>query len=93
MHWLGEMQGIIDQTARRSSPPEAAAAMDAADEGYALWTRVENAARMRGGDTAAFTPSQLDAAVQRGDGSVRSRSYLRGDALGAADLGWNVFIE
>ncbi|MET1083771.1 MAG: hypothetical protein ABWY12_12100 [Burkholderiales bacterium] len=79
---LGEMQGIIDQTARRSSPPEAAAAMDAADEGYALWTRVENAARMRGGDTAAFTPSQLDAAVQRGDGSVRSRSYLRGDALG-----------
>lgn len=79
---IGEMQGVIDQTARRSSPPEAAAAMDAADEGYALWTRVERAAAMRGGDTATFTPSQLDAAVQRGDGSVRSRAYLRGDALG-----------
>jgi hypothetical protein len=79
---LREMQGIIDQTARRSSPPEAAAAMDAADEGYALWTRVENAAKMRGGDTGSFTPAQLDSAVQRGDGSVRSRAYLRGDALG-----------
>lgn len=79
---IAEMQGVIDQTARRSSPPEAAAAMDAADEGYALWTRVERAAAMRGGDTGTFTPAQLDSAVQRGDGSVRSRSYLRGEALG-----------
>lgn len=92
---IGEMQGLIDAAARRSSPAEAAAAMDAADEGYALWTRVERAAAMRGGDTGTFTPSQLDSAVQRGDGSVRSRSYLRGDAFGQqwADAGKRILRD
>lgn len=79
---IGDLQGIVDRAARRSSPPEAAAAMDAADQGYALYVRAENAAKARGGETGTFSPRQLDAAVQKGDSSTRSRAYLRGDALG-----------
>jgi hypothetical protein len=79
---IGEMKTHIESAARRSSPPEAVAAMDAADEGYAQFVRAEQAAQMRGGDTGVFTPTQYDAAVQKMDGTVRSRGYLRGDALG-----------
>jgi hypothetical protein len=89
---IGDLSGALDAAARRSSPAEAAAAMDAADEGYALFVRAENAAAMAGGETGTFTPSQYGRAVQRGDGSVRSRAYLRGDALGQdmADAGRSV---
>lgn len=79
---LQTMQSIVDNAARRSSPVEAVTKLDAADEGYALFVRAENAAKMRGGETGSFTPSQYDSAVQRGDSSVRSKAYLRGDALG-----------
>lgn len=79
---IGEMKSIVDRVARRSSTPEAAAKMDAADAGYALFTRAERAAASRGGETGGFTPLQYDAAVQKGDGSVRSKAYLRGEARG-----------
>lgn len=79
---LNEMQAILDTAARKSSPAEAVAKMDAADQGYALFVRAENAAKMRGGDTGEFSARQLDSAVQKGDSSVRSKAYLRGDALG-----------
>lgn len=79
---LADMQAVIDEAARRSSPAEAVAKLDAADEGYALFVRAENAARMRGGDTGMFTVAQLDSAVQKADSSIRSKAYLRGDALG-----------
>lgn len=79
---LGEMQAILDTAARKYSPPEAVAKMDAADEGYSLFVRAENAAKMRGGETGKFSASQYDSAVQAGDNSVRSKAYLRGEALG-----------
>src|SRR6185503_16853035 len=78
---IGEMQGAIDAAARRASPPEAVAKLDAADAGYAKWVRIEGAAGRRGGGTGVFTPIQLDAEIQKQSGSKRSSSYLRGDAL------------
>lgn len=79
---IGEMKSHVEAAARRSSPDEAVAAMDAADEGYAQFVRAEQAAAMRGGDTGSFSATQYDAAVQKMDNTVRSRGYLRGDALG-----------
>lgn len=79
---LGELKGALDNAARRSSPPEAVAALDAADKGYALFVRAEDAAKRRGGETGTFSPAGLDAAVQKADSTVRSKAYLRGDALG-----------
>jgi len=79
---IRDMQSAIDNAARRSSPAEAVAKLDATDEGYSLFIRAEQAAAMRGGDTSTFTPMQYDRAVQKGDGSVRSKAYLRGEAKG-----------
>jgi hypothetical protein len=79
---LNDLKEILNKAARQSSPPEAVAKLDATDEGYALFVRAENAAKMRGGETGMMTPSQYDAAVQKGDSSVRSKAYLRGEALG-----------
>ncbi len=79
---LNDFAGVLDNTARRSSSPEAVAALDAADSGYAKAVRIEQAAAARGGgDVGDFTPKQLDAAVQTASGGVRNRAYLRGDAL------------
>jgi hypothetical protein len=76
-----ELGGLLDQAARRHSPQEAVAAMDAADAGYAKAVRIEDAARRRGGDTGRFSPKQYDAAVQNMSSGVRSRDYLAGRAL------------
>ena len=78
---LNSYQTIFDDAARRASGPEAAAALDAVDRGYAKAVRVEEAAAARGGDTGRFSPTQFDRAVQKTSGGVRSRAYLRGDAL------------
>jgi hypothetical protein len=79
---IRDMQTVIDDAARRASPPEAVAALDAADEGYSLFVRAEQAAGSRGGETGSFTPAQYDSAIQRADGSIRSKAYLRGEAKG-----------
>jgi|GEM_PF-3422062 len=80
---LNDYVAILDNAARRNSPAEAAARLDAADRGYAKAVRIEEAAAQRGAnqDIGRFTPNQFDRAVQKTAGSVRSREYLRGDAL------------
>jgi len=78
---LKDYSGIFDAAARRNSDPGAVSALDAADAGYAKAVRIEQAAAARGGDTGRFSPTQFDRSVQKGAGGVRSRSYLRGDAL------------
>jgi hypothetical protein len=72
---------IVDAAARRSSSPQANELMDAVDRAYAKQVRVEQAAAARGGDTGRFSPTQFDRSVQQTSGGVRSRAYLRGDAL------------
>lgn len=78
---LTSFQAILDNGARRSSLPKAVAKLDAADRGYAKVVRIEEAASRVGGDTGRFTPNQFERAVQKTSGGVRSREYLRGDAL------------
>lgn len=71
----------LENAARRHSDPEAVALLDAADAGYAKLVRIEDAARRAGGEAGTFSPNQFDRAVQNTAGGVRSKSYLRGDAL------------
>lgn len=68
----------LDKGARRHSSPEAAAALDAADRGYASAVMIEEAGRRAGGgDAGEFTGKQLEAAI-RGNSGLRSRKFLSG---------------
>lgn len=78
---VAEFGNIVDAAARRNSNPEAVNLLDAADRGYAQAVRIEHAAAARSGEVGRFSPTQFDRAVQKDSGGVRSRSYLRGDAL------------
>jgi hypothetical protein len=75
------IQSALDSAARRHSPEEAVKLLDAADAGYAKLVRIEEAAKRRGGEAGTFSPAGFDSAVQKTSGGVRSKSYLRGDAL------------
>jgi hypothetical protein len=81
---LNDYLTIFDNAARRNSHPDAVAALDNADRGYAKFVRIQDAAAARGGDSGTFSPAQYDRAVQRNSGGVRSSAYNRGDALGQA---------
>lgn len=78
---LTNVKFALEDAARRHSDPAAVELLDAADAGYAKMVLIEKAAERRGGDAGTFTPKQFDAAVQKGSNTVRSRAYLRGDAL------------
>lgn len=78
---LDGVRSSLDRAARRHSDPEAVALLDAADAGYAKLVRIEQAAARRGGDDGTFSPTGFDSAVQKASGGVRSKAYLRGDAL------------
>lgn len=78
---LEGIKSSIDAAARRHSDPDAVALLDAADAGYAKLVRIENAAARVGGEAGTFSPKAFDRAVQKEAGGVRSKSYLRGDAL------------
>lgn len=78
---LQDLQGALEANARRHSPKEAVELLDAADAGYAKLVRIEDAASRVGGDAGTFTPSGFDRAVQKTSGGIRSKAYLRGDAL------------
>lgn len=78
---LDHAQNILESGARRASPPEAVAALDAADAAYARRVQIENAAKRRGGEMGDFTPLQYDAAVQQGSSGIRNNQYLAGGAL------------
>jgi len=79
---LQDLLDHVETNARAYSPPEAIDAKDGVDKGYALWARLEDAAKRRGGPNGEWTPAQYDAAVQKGDSRVRSKGYLAGNALG-----------
>lgn len=71
----------LENAARRHSDPESVALLDAADAGYAKLVRIEGAAARAGGDAGTFTPNQFNAEVQKQSGTIRSKSFLRGEAL------------
>lgn len=78
---LRDYGSIFDAAARRNSNPATVEMLDKTDAGYAKAVRIEMAAQTRGGGTGRFSPTQFDSAVQKASGGVRSRAYLRGDAL------------
>lgn len=78
---LKDYISVFDQAARRNSHPDAVAALDAADTGYAKLVRIQDASAARGGDPGTFTPTQFDRSVQRNSPGVRSSAYNQGDAL------------
>lgn len=71
----------LENAARRHSDPDAVALLDAADAGYAKLVRIEGAAARAGGEAGTFTPNQFNAEVQKQSGTIRSKSFLRGEAL------------
>ncbi len=75
---LHDYIGIMDDAAARASDHAAVAQLQAAQKGYAKAVVIENAARM--GTGGEFTGKQLDIAAKNSSPSVRSRTYLRGDA-------------
>lgn len=82
---FAQLQNLLKQQAMRSNP-QAAEAMKAADTGWANLVRIEQAAKAGKNAEGAFTPAQLNAAIQQADKSVRGRAVSRGTAL-MQDLG------
>ncbi len=80
---LEQATGALRSSALRNSPPEAVAALDAADAAHARIVRIENASRTGAGEPAEFSPRQYATATKTSSGGVRNRNYLRGDALNA----------
>jgi hypothetical protein len=80
---LGDYINVLDNAARRNSAPEAVAAMDNADRGYAKYVRIQRASELGGAakDPGTYTPTTLLQASKSMSGSPRSAEFLRGDAL------------
>jgi hypothetical protein len=81
---LKELSGIMDAAARRNpaTAPESSAMMDAADKAYPSWVRIQDAAQRPGGELGTFSPGQYDAAVKKGDTTIRHNAYSQGNAFG-----------
>ena len=86
------MQAILDNAARRRSPPEAVAALDSTDRGFALLAQAQEAARMAGNRPGEFSPAQILSRQRALDTRNRSRSFVEGDMEGQrlAEAGQNV---
>jgi len=78
---LDDAMSALRGSAARNSSPQAVAALDAADRGYAKLVRIEAASRKAGGDAATFNPVQYNSAVKETSGGIRNRGYLAGNAL------------
>lgn len=69
----------LDKGARRHSPAESIAKLDAADRGYVSAVLIEQAGAKPGSDFGEFTGKQLESAIRANSGR-RSRQALRGEA-------------
>jgi hypothetical protein len=65
----------------KAAHPQVAAALKAADTGWANLVRVEGASSRAVNSEGRFTPGQLGGAVKAADRSVRDRATGRGEAL------------
>lgn len=68
------------QTLIRSNPDQAAE-LSAINRGYAMFTRLREAAGKQGADEGVFTPAQLLNSVRNQDRSAGKGAYATGDAL------------
>jgi hypothetical protein len=74
-----DLKGVVFGLAERNYPAEAPALKRLA-EAYGNLAVVENAAGMAGAKGGVFSPNQLNAAVKKGDPSVRDRQFAAGRA-------------
>lgn len=75
----GVQQALRGLLARAN--PTVAPDIQAADQAFAQFVRLEGAAGAQGATEGVFSPQQLSAAVRAGDRTTRRGSYARGDAL------------
>jgi hypothetical protein len=86
------MQAILDNAARRRSPPEVVDALNNTDRGFALLAQAQEAAKMAGNRPGEFSPAQILSRQRAADTRNRSRSFVEGDMEGQrlAEAGQNV---
>jgi hypothetical protein len=81
---LGDYLSIFDAAAKRNSDPQAVQMLNQADNGYAKFVRIQDAAK-RGGagkEAGTFTPTDYAAAVKANGTGLRTNAYSRGNAVG-----------
>lgn len=76
-----EAQKAMRAWLQRVAPSGVADDIAKANQGWASFVRVQNAAGMQGADQGVFTAAQLSAGVRRADKSARKGAFARGDAL------------
>jgi hypothetical protein len=76
------MQAILDNAARRRSPPEVVQMLNDTDRGFALLAQAQEAARMAGNKPGEFSPAQILSRQRAADTRNRSRSFVEGDVEG-----------
>jgi hypothetical protein len=86
------MQAILDNAARRRSPPEVVDMLNETDRGFALLAQAQEAAKMAGNKPGEFSPAQILSRQRAADTRNRSRSFVEGDMEGQrlAEAGQNV---
>lgn len=78
---LQEVQASIRRGLVRMNPDKAKE-LQSANEAWANYTKLRDAASRTGAKDGIFTPAQFGAAVRAGDKTVGKRAYSEGDALG-----------
>lgn len=76
------MRDILDNAARRRSPPEVVQALDNTDRGFAMFAGAQEAGRMAGSMPGEFTPAQILSRQRAADVRARSRAFVEGDMEG-----------
>lgn len=76
------MRDILDNAARRRSPPEVVQALDNTDRGFAMLAQAQEAARMAGNMPGEFSPVQILSRQRAADTRARSRAFIEGDMEG-----------
>lgn len=78
---LSDVVTHLRENLGRSSDPSVREELKKINTGWAMLTRIENAAGRRAGSGGLFTTGDLLQAVKSGDRSSRRRTFARGDAL------------
>lgn len=76
------MRDILDDAARRRSPPEVVQALNDTDRGFAMLAQAQEAARMAGNMPGEFSPVQILSRQRAADTRARSRAFVEGDMEG-----------
>jgi hypothetical protein len=77
-----ELQGSLRGLVQRSAGPKEAADLQAANAGWAMFTRMRRAASMVGAEDGVFTPAQFLNATKAMDKSTQKGAFAEGRALG-----------